>query len=307
MVNILCNICSGNRSELIYEVSDYWLKNSTKKYQYYYCYTCGVIFRNPIMEELDFNSIYPSSYEVYTQHNSKKKIDRILFEYGFLKKYKIFSKFLDKGSILDIGCSDGAFLNSLKKYKSWLLFGVEKNKKIPRSNQNLNGINLFYGDLLQANYKNDQFDIVTMWDVLEHLEEPIETLQEIWRILRKEGLLILKVPNSHSLDRKIFKKYWAGIDAPRHVYVFNKDNIGILLSKFDFDFLIVRTQFGGYLNFLKSVLFFINDKQYYSERKRKLLEKFLKTPLLRILTYPIFEFINLLGYGSSLVVVAKKN
>jgi len=307
MVNAVCNICSGNQVELIYDVSDFWLKNFSKQYQYYQCQTCGVIFRNSKPSEIDFNFIYPPNYEVYTQHNTRDKVNQFLIDFGLLKRYKVFSKYIDKGTILDIGCADGAFLSYLKKYNGWKLYGVEKNDEIPKSRYSLNGVNIFYGDLKQANYNNMQFDIVTMWDVIEHIEDPIGILCEINRILKKDGFLIIKVPNGRCLDVKIFKKYWAGIDAPRHIYIFNKENLGCLLQNSGYEIKKAITQFGGYLNFLKSLQFLLSEKKIFNEQKLDSLIRLLKNPFFRVLSFPIFKIINLLGYGSSLVIVARKN
>src|SRR5690606_6983610 len=81
------------------------------------------------------------------------------------------------------------------------------------------------GDLRQAQFPAAQFDAVTMSHVVEHLPEPIEVLQEVRRILKPDGQLIMTTPNTSSIGHRKFGPHWFGIDAPRHLFLFNKQSL----------------------------------------------------------------------------------
>ncbi|RKY83677.1 class I SAM-dependent methyltransferase, partial [candidate division KSB1 bacterium] len=70
------------------------------------------------------------------------------------------------------------------------------------------GIDVFVGDLIDTKYQSYYFDLVMMWHVLEHIENPVLYLKEISRILKENGKLIIEVPNLDSLNFRIFKEKW---------------------------------------------------------------------------------------------------
>ena len=91
--------------------------------------------------------------------------------------------------------------------------------------------NVFEGDLSKANFPDRYFDLVTLYNVLEHTHNPQESLKEIRRILKDGGFLAIQVPNINSWQLRIFKKNWAAVDVPRDLYYFNPDLLGGILKK----------------------------------------------------------------------------
>ncbi len=106
------------------------------------------------------------------------------------------------------------------------------------ASKNLNS-NIFNGDLFSANYKKNYFDIITMWDVLEHLKEPEKTLKEINRILRKNGVLIIETLNTNTLCNRVYRENWPLYYPPYHIYYFNNKMIRNILNHSGFK--IIKT------------------------------------------------------------------
>jgi len=194
-------------------------------------------------EELDMLETYPMpsldilpSYyksEAYISHtdSSKTLLDKI---YQFVKGININHKIklidsLDKEEkkILDIGCGTGDFLNVCKK-NNYKVFGVEPNENANKIASNKIGGKLVknLNEILES-----QFDIITLWHVLEHVPNLEEYISQIKKLLKPSGYLIIAVPNFKSFDADYYKQYWAAFDVPRHLWHFSKKSIQVLFSK----------------------------------------------------------------------------
>jgi len=172
----------------------------------------------------------------YISHTDSK---RNLFErtYHIIKKMALrrklslinsFSK--QKGTLLDVGCGTGDFLE-LSKQKGWRGVGIEPNDEA-RAIANKKTNNSVYKTNHLLNLENHSFDIITLWHVLEHLPNLEEHIAEFKRLLKPNGTLIIAVPNYKSYDAKIYKTYWAAFDVPRHLWHFSKESIKILMETF---------------------------------------------------------------------------
>jgi len=203
------------------------------------CKKCGLFYRNPRLSDRDEidkykHQIYDESYSL-VEDKSKKEIF-----VSILNKLEH-----RKGKILDIGCADGYFL-ALARERGWESYGIEISDFLLRkARENLGGKQIFGVPLKMANFPPNSFDVITMWDVLDHLIDPLGELTEIGRILKNKGLLIIRVRNMafHILMNKLFKKNLLGIiKKPTifHLYGFNNKNIKVLLEKANLSKLRIR-------------------------------------------------------------------
>ena len=78
------------------------------------------------------------------------------------------------------------------------------------------------------------FDVVTMWHVIEHLADPLNTLSTVQRVLKPGGLLMLRTPNAASWEARLFRGCWYGVDAPRHLHLFSPDTLARCLAQAGF-------------------------------------------------------------------------
>lgn len=153
--------------------------------------------------------------------------------YQFVKKYSLSKKLqlitsLNKGSgnLLDIGAGTGDFLKLAKEYK-WNVTGVEINEGA-RKLAKEKGITLAETITEVA---SQQFDVVTLWHVLEHLPNLEATIEQLEKLVRPGGTLIIAVPNFKSYDAKHYKQFWAAYDTPRHLWHFSRKSMKSLFSK----------------------------------------------------------------------------
>lgn len=160
-----------------------------------------------------------------------------LEQWSLEQKQKIIKQNLSgnkkKIDILDIGCGDGKFLESLDR-NNFERFGLEINPEGIRSARK-KGLKIYDTDLILADFKGQKFDVITLWQVVEHLEDPIVVLEKINRILKDEGIVIISTPNIASFGARIGKQNWFHLDSPRHLILFSKKTVDFLFSKTRFE------------------------------------------------------------------------
>ena len=168
----------------------------------------------------------------YISHTDAK---RSLFEklYQIIKKYSLRNKIrlITKmnggiGNLLDIGAGTGDFLIEATK-KKWSVNGVEPSAKA-KSLAKAKGLNL---ELNSNKLNSNEFDVITMWHVLEHVPDLEFQIKELKRLLKPGGYLVIAVPNFKSYDADYYQSFWAAYDVPRHLWHFSKKSIVSLFKK----------------------------------------------------------------------------
>ena len=172
--------------------------------------------------------------EDYISHTDSRKslFDKI---YQFVKKISLNKKlqlinsfYSPSKNILDIGAGTGDFLNFCQ-LNSWNVFGVEPSEKA-RNIASKKGIELKENINL---FQNKKFDVITLWHVLEHVENLSEYIHLLSNLLSDNGRLVIAVPNYKSYDAHYYKEFWAAFDVPRHLWHFSKSSIDKLFSLVD--------------------------------------------------------------------------
>lgn len=186
------------------------------------CGTCTFKFTNPRPENEELHKYYQSEH--YISHTSKaNSLRHILYilvrNYTLKNKLKLVNSLSKKGSILDVGCGTGDFLKTCSS-ANWKIQGIEQDLKAREKAEKLLGIKLIT-DLLDCKDENE-YQIITLWHVLEHLPELNKTINHLEKLLAKQGRLIFALPNVDSYDAKKYKEHWAGYDVPRHLYHFSQ-------------------------------------------------------------------------------------
>ena len=320
MVDISCKIC-GNKS------FSYLCKGIDRfcfvegDYDLYKCDKCGLILIAPYLQQDILKKYYPDNYYSYSD------TDRMQEDIGSAKNKLIFylkhpikaancmvySKILRQKDclsykkdidILDIGCGDGRYLLEKRRY-GCNCFGVDINKealdKLKKADSN---ITVYCGNLWEAKFPDNHFDIVNLSSVLEHIVDIDTLLQEINRILKEEGVLRIQVPNSSSMTYKIFGKYWMGLDVPRHVYTFSINNLKLLFKKVNFKVGSYRTVENSY-DFICSIIYVYNS---IFKKKCEIMKcsNVWDNELLKLLFSPYAFLVNALKVGDSVEFVLKK-
>jgi len=183
---------------------------------------------NPIPENLD--KYYQS--EDYISHTDSKrslfeKLYHLVKQYTLSQKEKLISSYVkNKGNLLDIGAGTGDFLAHAKS-KKWEVVGIEPSQKAKELAQK-KGVSFVDNT---EELSDNSFDVITMFHVLEHVEDLDKQLSELKRISKPNGIIIVAVPNYKSYDAEYYKEFWAAYDVPRHIWHFSKTSIQKLFAK----------------------------------------------------------------------------
>jgi 2-polyprenyl-3-methyl-5-hydroxy-6-metoxy-1,4-benzoquinol methylase len=234
-----CPSCKGKEFSEFLTTRDYFL--TQEEFKLVHCNNCELVFTNPIPLPSDLAAYYDSPD--YLSHKvSKFSLTGFIYnqlrEINLKGKYKLISKFKKNGKILDIGQGTGEFLNFMQK-KGWETKGVEPNesaRKFAIKNYNLSVVDEKAIQEISANY----FDVISMWHVLEHVVNLRERMQQVAKLLKKDGILVIAVPNLNSPDSQKYKDKWAGLDVPRHLYHFTVKTMDFLLSSSGFEVILLH-------------------------------------------------------------------
>ena len=271
------------------------------------CSQCGLIALHPKLSQDEMEKYYPTDYISYPKAAEDetfwlKRMDR---KYGIDRRCKVIINRVDKpGTILDIGCATGNFLNGMQQY-GWDCYGVEPSEYA--ANYAIKRFNLpvINGYLTENQFDENYFDVVTLWDVFEHLPHPKNELNIIKKILKPGGLLIITTPNTDAWGRKLFGKYWVGWDVPRHYHVFSPSTIQDILNRSSFETQEIISFTGRHGAFVISLQFFLFDKKIPAWSKKAILTIF-RSLFFRLITYPFFLLAERSNHSSIMTVVAKK-
>ena len=230
MERVACNLCGAVDASPRCRVGEFQIVR---------CNRCGLIYTNPrrpadaipdIYSEEYFFSRNPAElgYDDYSKH--AKGLKTVFSDH--LTSIEEFVR--PPGSIIDVGCAFGYFLQ-VAKSRGWAAEGVEVSPFASRIARENAGVAVHAGTLLDLRLPASSYDIATMWDMLEHSFDPAGELMEANRILKPDGYLFMTVPNAGSLVARMMGSHWYGFKkAAEHNYFFSADTLGHMLSRTGF-------------------------------------------------------------------------
>jgi 2-polyprenyl-3-methyl-5-hydroxy-6-metoxy-1,4-benzoquinol methylase len=229
-----CPVCQSNSFNNYLNVEDYTV--SKKEFTIQQCNACYFLFTNP-RPDIDEIGAYYQSQEYISHHDEAKNIMSRVYtsvrNYTIAKKIKLINQLYPKqGSLLDIGCGTGNFLQATKQ-AGWKIAGTEPDPAARKIAGNRVG-EIIQETINAAELSSQQYDVITMWHVLEHVHLLNETIDWLSAHLAPQGKIIIAVPNPQSADAAHYRKFWAAFDVPRHLYHFTKDSMALLMKKHGF-------------------------------------------------------------------------
>lgn len=254
-----CPLCNS-RGTFSFQGKDL-LFDKPGTYQYMQCKHCAAVYQEPMPSLNEIVRYYPDDYGVYKEipnlkHHSHAKLGVLRSKYNYTHldaprlyrqlspvisffRYNDAIRYVQNGKGLDIGCGNGKFIRDMNSL-GWNFEGVEFNP-IAVDICRKAGLNVFHGDLHDAAFKDNSFDLVSARHVIEHIPDPANFMREIARILKKGGRLVIKTPNSRALGRKWFGMHWFENDVPRHLILFCSSNLKMLTERFGLNQITVKT------------------------------------------------------------------
>lgn len=230
----VCSICGRGSEKLVF--GD--ITKNNKKYSIFECLACQMWITHPIPSLEELSLLYSTgNYRAKTGKRFNPVLEKIIHFLTIRKRNRI-KRYVDCGRILDIGCGRGLFLNIMEK-DGWAVTGHEFDEKSASYAIKNYGIDVHAGPL-EGKFEEGSFDVVNINHVLEHLENPGETLTECHRILKKGGLLVIAVPNIDSFQANFGKHNWFQLDIPFHLFHFSSKGLIGLLEKKSFQVHLIR-------------------------------------------------------------------
>jgi len=221
----ICSVCGDSiRSVLIKGAIAFG-----SQYDVLFCGRCEVGKTFPVPSREDLSGLYASGrYRTKVGLRFHGGVEKFI-GLGRLQRRRRIERYINKGAVLDIGCGRGLFLDIMKRH-GWNVTGVEVDRETAERVSRTYGIEVIEeGRMLNA-LSEGQFDVVTMYHVLEHLPDPVGMIRECGRVLRKGGLLVIAVPNLHSLQGIFGKSKWLHLDLPFHLHHFSEAGLRKILE-----------------------------------------------------------------------------
>jgi 2-polyprenyl-3-methyl-5-hydroxy-6-metoxy-1,4-benzoquinol methylase len=198
------------------------------------CRGCGLVYANPRPVRQRLQEGYARAEDVdYAREASSRSINAHI-------SLHTIKKYVERGRILDVGCSTGYFLNAARL--SFEPYGVEPSRWASRFAREVLSIDVRQGSLEDADFPESWFDVVTMNDVIEHLADPRSCLEKARKLLRVQGLLYVVTPNIASLSSRLLRGRWWGL-RPAHLYYFSPRTLEAMLSAVGFE-TVFKKSFG---------------------------------------------------------------
>lgn len=233
-----CPLCASDNLQLTSPVTDHSI--SKEQFTLCICRACGYTFTNPRPLADHLPRYYES--ETYISHSNtsrslRDKLYQIARRWALNNKSSTIATYAHSASVLDIGCGTGDFIAKLRS-KGHHVLGIEPNASA--RSYAIDHHRLEVLPSLDAIESREQFQIITMWHVLEHMPDPRSTLRRAFALLKHQGFLFIAVPNRNSWDAHHYGATWAALDVPRHLSHFRDVDVRRILEDQGFSVVKVR-------------------------------------------------------------------
>ena len=290
-----CVFCKKPLHEAVLETT---LKGtaSPRTFKLLRCDGCGLVATTPRLPKSELEAYYQAEYWGRASADDLAWVRR-----DQRPRTAFLERFRREGRLLDVGCGLGLFLLALDP-RRWDRYGLEAmpaayQEAVPR----LGADHIVKGELTAAEFPAGHFDVMTFWDVLEHLPDPVAALRQAFCLLRPGGLLLLRLPNFAGYTARRFGEDWYELALPYHLYHFTPATLTRLLEASGFKVRVVEASLGT---------------QHYHALKHSLLRRLtrlhgpssgrLRYYLLKPLLHP-WEWVSThWGGGSSMQVAAER-
>ena len=299
-----CIFCGAVLELLLDGLSDLYKGIAVEKSSIVRCSSCGIGQTIPFLNERQLADLYRSDYAPFTPESG-------LIQYLRKLKYRLDIRLIQKCvktklnsscNVYEIGAGSGEFLNTFKKFNC-TVSGTEPGQA-GRLNA-LNSFNIVLDDFLAEHlvFRNKQ-DVLIMRHVLEHLSDPRDVLENIYKNgLKTDGVLFLKIPRFDSDEFQEFESDWSGLDIPRHRFHFSKDGLLRLLTSIGYSEIYFRNETAPN-DYLRSIKFQSEKIGFNLSLLKKIL---LRMPVpLSLIFSQLLKFFSAHETPGRMIVIASK-
>lgn len=223
----VCVVC-GNEENFNF------LFKAVKCYDYCKCNNCRMVIMNPMPSSDNLHELY-NSEEMSFNASGKKLSDKV--SPAGRKDYEYILKFIQKGKLLDLGCGVGGFM--MTALQSFEVEGLEINTSHANiGNKNNLKIHNIYSSKYLPEYK---YDLITMLQVIEHVESPRSVIEDAYRLLKIGGLFYLACPNFDSVSFRLFKEKHRHVSSFAHINLYNPETLRRQIEEVGFECVNIET------------------------------------------------------------------
>jgi len=243
--NVVCNLCGEDDFEVVFlpryelakpeEILSTFRSSGDEKLldQLVRCKRCGFQYLNPrLRSDVVIEGYSSGSDEAFVSQIAGR-------ERTFAKSLKLIERYKpDRGLLLDIGTAGGSFMAVAKKV-GWIVEGCEPSHWMCQWANHHYGLSIVPGTVFDMKLQPESFDVVSLWDVLEHTPDPKSTLKECYRVLKTGGILVVNFPDIHSLVARLMGRRWVFLLSV-HLYYFTSQTLSKMLN--DLGFRVIKIQ-----------------------------------------------------------------
>ena len=232
-----CPLCGGEQFEKVMTCTDHYA--SGESFEVHRCVHCHFLFTQNVPSETEIGRYYQSPDYISHTDTTKGLMNKV---YHWVRNYMLDKKAAlvkrvsllpNTGKLLDIGTGTGYFSHAMQQ-RGWEVSAIEKSPQARQFAKDHFGLLVDSEDKLSS-YPAESFHVITLWHVMEHLEHLNETWERLKVMLKKEGTLIVAVPNYTSYDAQHYGAWWAAYDVPRHLWHFSPDTMKQFADKHGFE------------------------------------------------------------------------
>lgn len=271
-----CPICGCGELEIEFELPDVWYGVNDEVYRMRRCARCSVSSLSPRPAEAEIGRLYPRDYYSASGDLLTNALPYLRRRFALLPNVP--------GRVLDIGAQKGEFLEICRR-GGWEVIGVEIDPAIPNPYE----VPMRYGPVGEMEFEEESFDTITLWHVFEHLSEPRRTLWKIHSWLKPGGRIVMALPNSDSLLRRVMHIE----DVPRHLFAYNEAGLGNLLVEAGFRMMNTTYRNDVHEQIESGLVSFILQKYLFRTTELELLRRYYNDPasyegvLLKMIDRPV--------------------
>lgn len=228
-----CPLCGGGEGQLFLSPTDHTV--SKQAFALRTCTACGFCITNPRPGPTEIGTYYAST-DYISHTNTSRNLQERLYQWvrrrAIRSKHALIRPYHPNGRVLDYGCGTGHFLAYLKT-KGYLTTGVEPSTSARQLCEDLHGLDVV--NELERIPAQEQFQVITLWHVLEHVHDVRDTLKKLHARAARGALLVIAVPDRDSWDAHHYGAQWAAYDVPRHLSHFRRQDLKRFLSEHGFE------------------------------------------------------------------------
>jgi 2-polyprenyl-3-methyl-5-hydroxy-6-metoxy-1,4-benzoquinol methylase len=233
-----CPLCGGRRNEAIHRLTDpsgriagvFTLRR---------CLGCELVYVDPRPSDDALVALYDEDFYFSTGW-SYQALASTVIELIQANRRRRVEHYARTGRLLDIGCGDGNFVHHMARH-GWDATGIDfSSSALEFARRSRNGGTFLQGSLHDFDFPPGRFDLITLWQVLEHIGEPRPLLFRSRELLKRGGLIVAAVPNIEGLSSRLTGNRWWGLDVPRHLVHYSPSTLRRSLEWAGFRVLRIR-------------------------------------------------------------------